>query len=64
MDNGSQGGFHWTCFILKDKDNSYYFDSFRGAFDKFLLKQSPKPTIYHNYEVQDINSEIPGSYCV
>ena len=24
--NGSMGGSHWTCFIIKDK-KSYYFDS-------------------------------------
>ena len=27
IDNGSQGGTHWTCFIVKD-NKSYYFDSF------------------------------------
>ena len=25
IDNGSQGGTHWTCFIVKD-NKSYYFD--------------------------------------
>ena len=24
IDNGSQGGTHWTCFVVKDK-KSYYF---------------------------------------
>ena len=28
IDNGSQGGTHWTCFIVKDK-KSYYLDSFQ-----------------------------------
>ena len=27
IDNGSKGGPHWTCFIVKD-DKSFYFDSF------------------------------------
>ena len=27
IDNGSMGGSHWTCFIVKD-NKSYYFDSF------------------------------------
>ena len=62
-DNGSQGGTHWTCFIVKDK-KSYYFDSFGGHPDKFLLHQLPKPIIYHNYKIQDINSELCGSYCL
>ena len=25
IDNGSQGGTHWTCFIVKD-NKSFYFD--------------------------------------
>ena len=48
IDNGEQGGTHWVCFIIKDR-KSYYFDSFGGNPDKFLLKQLPKPIIYHNY---------------
>ena len=49
-DNGSMGGTHWTCFYIKDK-KSYQFDSFGGQPDKFLLKQIPKPIIYHNYKI-------------
>ena len=63
IDNGSQGGSHWTCFIVK-YIKSYYFDSFGGAPDKFLLNQLPKPIIYHNYKIQDINSQLCGSYCL
>ena len=63
IDNGSQGGFHWTCFIVRD-NKSYYFDSFGGQPDKFLLKQLPKPIIYHNYKIQDIDSKLCGSYCL
>ena len=39
-DNGSQGGTHWICFIIKD-NKSFYFHSFGGAPDKFLLSQLP-----------------------
>ena len=63
IDNGSQGGTHWTCFIVKD-NISYYFDSFGGAPDKFLLNQLTKPIINHNYKIQDINSQLCGSYCL
>ena len=63
IDNGSMGGSHWVCFIIIDK-KSYYFDSFGGALDKFLLNQLPKPIIYHNYKIQDINSKLCGSYCL
>ena len=62
IDIGSQGGSHWTVFYVK-KNKSYSFDSFGGSPDKFLLKQLPKPTIYHNYKIQDINSKLCGSYC-
>ena len=57
------GGSHWTCFIVKD-NKSYYFDSFGGQPDRFLLNQLPKPIIYHNYKIQNINSQLCGSYCL
>ena len=63
IDNGIMGGTHWTCFIVKD-NKSFYFDSFGGQPDKFLLKQLPKPIIYHSYKIQDINSKLCGSYCL
>ena len=63
IDNGSQGGTHWTCFIAKD-NKSYYFDSFGVQSDKFLLNQLPKPIKYHKYKIQDINSKLCGSYCL
>ena len=63
IDDGSQGGTHWVCFYIKD-NKAYYFDSFGGSPDKFLLKQLPKPIIYHNYKIQNINSMLCGSYCL
>ena len=63
IDNGEQGGTHWTCFTVKD-NRSFYFDSFGGSPDKFLLEQLPKPITYHNFKIQDINSKLCGSYCL
>ena len=57
------GGTQWVCCLVKD-NNSYYFDSFGVNLDNFLLKQLPKPTMYHNYKIQDINSRLCGSYCL
>ena len=57
------GGSHWCAFYIKD-NKSYYFDSLGGSPDKFLLKQLPKPIIYHNYKIQNINSKLSGSYCL
>ena len=63
IDDGNMGGSHWTCFYIKD-NKSFYVDSFGGQPDKFLLNQLPKPIIYHNYKIQDINSKLCGSYCL
>ena len=60
LDNGSGGGSHWTCFILKD-NKSYYFDSFGGQPDKLLLNQKPTQFVYHNYKNQDVKSKLCGS---
>ena len=63
IDNGQKGGTHWCAFYIKD-NKSYYFDSFGGQPDKFLLNQLPKPLIYHNYKIQDIDSQLCGSFCL
>ena len=42
IDNGERGGTHWTCFLRKG-NKSFYFDSFGGQPDNFLLNQLPKP---------------------
>ena len=59
LDNGRMGGSHWTCFIVKD-NKSYYFDSFGGHPDQYLLNQLPNPIKNHNYKLQDINSKLCG----
>ena len=38
IDDGSQDGTQWTCFIIKD-NKSYYFDRFGGAPVSFSLNQ-------------------------
>ena len=48
-------GSHWTCFYIEG-NKLYYFDSFGGQPDNFLLNQLPKPIMYHKYKIQDINS--------
>ena len=59
IDDSSRGGAHWTCFIVKD-NKTFYYDSFGGQPDNFLVNQLPKPIIYHNYKIQDIISELCG----
>ena len=63
IDNGFQGGSHWCVFYVKN-NKSYYSDSFGGAPDNFPLNQLHKPIIYHNYKIQNIKSQLCGSYCL
>ena len=63
IDNGSVNGTHWTCFIIRENE-PYYFDSFGGQPDNFLLNQLHKLIINHNYTIQDINSKLCRSYCL
>ena len=63
IDNGSQCCTHWCTFYVKN-NKSFYFDSFGGQPEKFLLNQLPKRKIYHIYKLQDINSRLCGSYCL
>ena len=57
------GGIHWCCFMIKI-NKSYYFVSFGGAPYNFLLNQLPKPIIYHNCKIPDVNSRLCGCYCL
>ena len=63
IDDGSQCGTHWTCFIVKDS-KSFYFDSYGRQPDQFQLKQLPKPIKIYKYKIQDIDSRLFGSYCL
>ena len=50
--------------VFYTRDNrSYYFDSFGGSSDNFLLQQFPKPISYENYKFQDKNSNLRGVFC-
>ena len=59
----NSGGSHWCAFHVKNI-KSFYFDSFGGQPDKFLLNQLPKPILHHFYKIQDNNSKLCGSYCL
>ena len=61
IDNGSQGGTHWTCLMVKD-NKSFYFDSFGVQLNRFLLNQLPKSITYHIHKFQDIYSLLFGYY--
>ena len=63
IDNGEQGGTHWTSFHIKD-NKSFFIDSFGDQSDKLLLNELPKPITFDTYKIQDINSSIWGTYCL
>ena len=63
IDNGSMGGNHWTCFYKKD-NNLFYFDSFGGPPDTFLRQRIPKPITFYNFQSQNIESRLCGTYCL
>ena len=50
IDEGSEGGSHWTLFYIKD-NKSFSFDSFGGSTDKFLLQKLAKPITFRNYKI-------------
>ena len=60
IDIGEQCGTHWTFSYMED--NNFFFDSFGGLPDKFLLIRKPKPTTYHSYQIQDINIRLSATY--
>ena len=62
-DNRQMGGSHRTCFYVKD-NLSFYFASFCGPSDCFLLKQLPKPITFHIYENQYIKSKLCSTCCL
>ena len=47
IDNDRMSGSHWICFIVNG-NKSYFFESFGGQPETFLLNQLPKPITYHN----------------
>ena len=70
IDNGITGGSHWTCFYIKDNADStshagsakksFYFDSFDGPPDKFLLNQLSKAIKVQKYEIKISKVEYVG----
>ena len=57
IDNSSQCGTHWVCFLVKDK-HSFYFESFVDQPDKFPSDQLPKPILYQSYKIIMFSSNV------
>ena len=66
LNNESEAGSHWCAFFIRAK-HCVYFDSFGcicpPAISQFLL-QSKIKTIYNVTDIQNINDDHCGYYCV
>ena len=62
IDSGEQGGFHWTCFYMRD-NKSFYFVSFGRQPDKYSPKQLPKLITFPSYKLQHTDNKLCGVYC-
>jgi len=63
LDKPSGKGTHWTAFIKKD-NIIYYFDPFGMPPPNEILKINDKMIYYNMYNIQDINEETCGYYCL
>jgi len=63
IQNSDDGdGTHWTCF-LKKNDEIFYMDSF-GSPAPIEVQNHFKEYYYSDEQIQDINSEACGYYCI
>ena len=62
LNTSKQDGSHWTC-ICFTPTVSYYFDSF-GFVPPKELEEVAKPYEYNDKDIQDLDSEACGYYCI
>jgi hypothetical protein len=62
LDTSKNEGTHWTC-VLYEPLTSYYFDSF-GFYAPEELEEVIKPYEYNDKDIQDLDSEACGYYCI
>lgn len=67
MDDATGPGTHWVALFQYKKDTAFYFDSF-GVVPPMevqrFAKQGKKQLIYNSDQIQGINSERCGWYCI
>lgn len=65
VDGGDNAGTHWVCFFLEGK-KACYMDPFGVIMPRqvqeFLSDLKPYP--YNQKQIQDIESEVCGWYCL
>ncbi len=61
-------GTHYTCFILDDKKNAFYMDSFGAPEPKevesYIMAFGPTHYAYNKEIIQDLKNECCGYYCL
>ena len=57
------GGSHWTCFIVKQRGPSFYFDSF-GMPPPRKVQELIPDCIWSTTDIQNINDGHCGWFCL
>jgi hypothetical protein len=63
LDSIKNNGTHWVCY-LKNKDKSYYFDSFGLDPPLELLNYLNRPIKLSTFQIQKFNTHHCGYYCL
>lgn len=62
LNNSYQKGSHW-CALYKDKNKSYYFDSY-GFYPDKEIEPYITPYEYNKYQIQSLYSSSCGYFCI
>lgn len=63
LNSSKNNGTHWVCY-LKNKDKSYYFDSFGLDPPLELSNYLDKPIKLSTFQIQEFNTHHCGYYCL
>ena len=56
-------GSHWTCWFKKN-EKKYYFNSFGLPPPKELINYLGSPVLYSTFQLQDLNEQNCGKWCL
>lgn len=68
LDDGSQGGTHWTCYYSDGGSQGVYFDSFGAVPPPEAMRWAKRgrrsPVSYNAWICQDLKSQTCGWFCL
>ena len=59
----NEPGSHWVCWFKKN-NNKYYFNSFGLPPPKELVDYLGSPILYSTFQLQEINDQNCGKWCL